>query len=87
MTDKSRQTAVLAQRLALECKQSLVEAAELYASGGEWLVSDDMGNEFDASLVMDEGHDCPLIELCDGESGLRRYRFRIEVVCEPIDEQ
>lgn len=87
MTDENRLTAVLAQRLALECKHSLVEAAELNASGGEWIVSDDMGNEFDASLVIDEGLDCPVIELRDSEADVVHYRFRVEVVCEPLSER
>lgn len=87
MTDENRQTAVLAQRLALECKQSLVEAAEFNANGGEWLVSDNMGNEYGASLVVDEGLDCPVIELRDSESSTMQFRFRVEVVCEPIHER
>ena len=87
MNDRNRHSAVLAQRLALECKHSLVEAAELNASGGEWLVSDEMGNEYDASLVVDEGLDCPVIELRDCESGVVRFRFRVDVLCEPVDEQ
>ncbi|MEO2031647.1 MAG: hypothetical protein ABGZ35_06150 [Planctomycetaceae bacterium] len=87
MIDKSRQKIVLAQRLALECKHSLVEAAELNASGGEWLVSDEIGNEFAASLVVDEGLDCPVIELRNVESDVLQYRFRVEVVCGPIGEQ
>lgn len=87
MSEQNRQAAVLAQRLALECKHSLIEVAELNSSGGEWLVSDDLGNEFGASLVVDEGLDCPVIELHDSESDAVQYRFRIEVVCEPIDER
>lgn len=87
MKDRNRHSVVLAQRLALECKHSLVEAAELNASGGEWLVSDEMGNEYDASLVVDEGLDCPVVELRDCETDIVQYRFRIEVLCEPIDEQ
>lgn len=85
MTDKYRQTAVLAQRLALECKHSLVEAAESNASGGERLVSDDLGIEYDATLVVDEGLDSPVIELRDGESDVVQFRFRVEVICELID--
>ena len=87
MTHKDRQTAVLADRLALECKHSLVEAAEVNASGGEWLVSDDMGKEYDACLVVDEGLDCPVIELRNGESDVVQFRFRVEVVCEPLTER
>jgi hypothetical protein len=86
MNDKNRHSAVLAQRLSLECKHSLIEAAELNASGGEWIVSDEMGTEYDARLVVDEGLDCPVIELCDSESNTVHYRFRVEVLCEPLSE-
>ena len=86
MADKARQKMVLAQRLALECKHLLVGAAEANASGGEWIVSDEMGKEFDARLIVDEGLDCPVIELRDGESVVH-FRFRVEVVCEPMDER
>ena len=87
MIEQNRHAAVLAQRLALECKHSLIEVAELNSSGGEWLVSDEMGNEFGASLVVDEGLDCPVIELRDSGSDIVQYRFRIEVICEHIGEQ
>jgi len=87
MNDKNRHSAVLAQRLALECKHSLVEAAELNARGGEWLVSDEMGNEYNASLVVDEGLDCPVVELRDGDTNVILFRFRVEVLCEPVDEE
>jgi hypothetical protein len=87
MNDRNRQSAVLPQHLALECKHSLVEAAELNASGGEWLVSDEMGNEYDTRLVVDEGLDCPVVELRDCETDVVQDRFRIEVVCEPINEE
>jgi len=84
MNDQNRQLAVLAQRLALECKHSLIEAAELNASGGEWIVSDEGGTEYDARLVVDEGLDCPVIELRDSDTEAVSYRFRIEVLCEPV---
>lgn len=87
MADKERQAAMLAQRLALECKHSLVGVAELNASGGEWLVSDERGNEYAANLVVDEGLDCPIIELCGNESDVVLYRFRVEVICETVHEQ
>ena len=45
-----------------------------------------MGKEFDASLIVDEGLDCAVIELRDGESVVH-FRFRVEVVCESMDQQ
>ena len=87
MNDKNRHSAVLAQRLSLECKHSLIEAAELNTSGGEWIVSDEMGTEYDARLVVDEGLDCPVIELRDSESNAVHYRFRVEVLCEPLPKR
>ena len=87
MNDQNRQSAVLAQRLALECKHSLIEAAELNASGGEWIVSDEQGNEYEARLVVDEGLECPIIELRHAASDAVRHRFRVEVLCDPFSEQ
>lgn len=87
MSDRNRQSVVLADRLALECKHSLIEAAELNASGGEWIVSDEHGIEYEARLVVDEGLDCPIIELRDGDCDAVRYRFRVEVLCDPLSEQ
>ena len=84
MTDLNRRQLFLGQKLALECQHALIEAAEANASGGEWLVSDEIGNEYDANLHVDEGLDCPVIELRDKQTNDVRYRFRVEVVCEPI---
>lgn len=74
----------LAQRLAIECKAALMEAADQNTSGGEWLVADETGDECDASLMIDEGHGCLVIKLRDCETSEVKHQFRVEIVCEPI---
>jgi hypothetical protein len=84
MNDRNRQSESLAHRLALECKHSLIEAAESNASGGEWIVSDESGTEYEARLVADDGFDCPIIELRDTDLESVCYRFRVEILCDPL---
>lgn len=72
----------LTQRLAIECKAALMEAADRNTSGGEWLVTDETGDECDTSLMIDEG--CLVIELRDCETSEVKHQFRVEIVCEPI---
>ena len=74
----------LAQRLATECKTALAEAVDQNTSGGEWLVTDDAGDQYYTSLIIDEGRGCPVINLCDCETGEVNHQFRVSLVCEQI---
>ncbi len=77
----------LHEKLALDCENSLVKAAESNASGGEWLPTDREGKEFLASMHVDEQRDCPVIELRDAESNTVEHRFRVKVSCIPISKR
>lgn len=69
------------ERIAQQCEYFLVEAAEQKAQATKWSVTSRTGQVYDATLIVDEWTDTPVVELSDPETGEVVRRFFVAVNC------
>lgn len=74
----------LRQRITLDCEFRLVEAMEEPESQDDWLVVDKDGSIYYAILSVDERLDCPVVDVCDAQTGNTVRRYAISVNCRSL---
>jgi hypothetical protein len=87
MPDSNQRQLYLAQSLALECKQLLVEAITQHHSNVNWFLLDEIGQTYHASMNLEQGLDAPVLEVTDLKTHALLFRFKIQIECEPIEEK
>jgi len=71
----------LRKRIALDCEFKLVETLGDPDSQGDWVVVDSAGSIYYACLFVDERLDCPVVDVCDAQTGILARRFVVSVNC------
>ena len=74
----------LRQRIALDCEFKLVEVLGEPESQGDWVVVDKTGTIYYAVLSVDERLDCPVVDVCDAQTGNTVWRYAISVDCRSL---